>query len=82
MPLFFALAFTPSIFHLTSFGLPVADPLLALGPLAAGFWLAASFREIRLNFALLGSLLTVFLWLTNWLMLAGRDCCGNVLAPH
>jgi hypothetical protein len=82
LPLFFALAFMPSILHLATSGALAFNPWLALGPFAAGFWLAASLREIRMNFALFGTLLTVFLWLTNWLMLAGKDCCGNALAPH
>ena len=75
-PLFFALAFMPCVMHLAFSNLPVENPAFGLGPVAAGFWLAGYFREVRMNFALLGSLLAVFLWLTNWMMLAGQACCS------
>jgi hypothetical protein len=76
LPFFFAIAFLPGILQLALPELPVANPLAALGPVAAGFWLAAGLREIRMNFALLGSLIATLLWVANWLMTADGGCCA------
>jgi hypothetical protein len=76
LPLFFSLAFLPGILRLVLHGFLVTNPFVALGPVAAGFWLAASFRGIRLNYALLGALMTALLWSANWLILAGGNCCS------
>ena len=78
LPLFFVLAFLPSILHLASSDVPVTNPLVSLGPVIAGFWFAASLREIRVSFALLGTLITTLLWAVNWLMLAGHACCSTI----
>jgi hypothetical protein len=78
LPLFFVLAFLPSILHLAAFDVPVTNPLVVLGPVAAGFWFAATIREIRVNFALPGTLKTTLLWSVNWLMLAGHTCCSTI----
>lgn len=71
------MAFLPAIIHLAWRNFPVTNPLVALGPVAAGFWLAASLREIRLSIALLGAAFTALLWAINWLMLAGHNCCAT-----
>ena len=76
LPLFFALAFLPSILHLVSPSFGVINPLVALSPIAAGFWLAAGLREIRVSYALFGALITALLWSANWLMTAGGGCCS------
>lgn len=76
LPFFFALAFLPGILRLGLHDFPVTNPLVALGPAAAGFWLAAGFREIRASFALLGTLIAALLWLANWLMTADANCCS------
>ena len=73
---FWALAFSPAITHLLQPGLLIASPLLGVGPVAAGFWLAGAVGQIRLSFAVLGTLLSGLVWLVNWLMLAGGDCCS------
>jgi hypothetical protein len=78
LPLFCVLAFLPSILRLTMFAVPVTNPLAALGPVVAGFWLAASVREIRVSFVLLGSLITTLIWTANWLMMAGGGCCSTL----
>ncbi len=78
LPFFFAIAFLPSILQLALPDLPITNPLAALSPAAAGFWLAAGLREIRMNFALLGGFLTALLWAVNWLMLAGHGCCSTM----
>jgi hypothetical protein len=78
LPLFFALAFLPSILRLATLHVPVTNPLVALGPVIAGFWLAASVREIRVRFALLGALIATVLWSANWLMMAGGFCCQTI----
>ena len=70
------LAFLPVIWHLARLTGPVANPLLAAGPVIAGFWLASTLCETRLNFAFAGVLLSVLVWLVNWFMLAGSDCCS------
>ena len=79
LPLFFALAFLPSILRLIWHDFPVASPMTALGPVIAGFWFAATIREIRVIFALLGTLITTLLWSVNWLMFAGGDCCATMM---
>ena len=78
LPLFFALAFLPSLFHLATLTVLATNPLVALGPVIAGFWLAAGIREIRVSFALLGSLITTLTWTANWLMMAGHGCCSTL----
>ena len=78
LPLFFALAFLPSLLHLATPTVQVANPLVAIGPVIAGFWLAASIREIRVSFAMLGTLITTLIWMANWLMLAGHGCCSTM----
>ena len=78
LPLFFALAFLPGILRLVLHDFPVTNPLAALSPAAAGFWLAAGFREIRVSYALLGALMTTLLWAANWLMMAGGFCCQTI----
>jgi hypothetical protein len=78
LPFFFALAFMPVLLRLMLHDVPMTNPLAALSPVAAGFWLAAGFREIRLGFALLGALTTALLWLANWLMTAGGGCCSTM----
>lgn len=78
LPLFFALAFLPSILRLATLHMSVTNPLIALGPVIAGFWLAASVREIRVGFALLGALVATVLWSANWLMMAGGACCNTL----
>jgi hypothetical protein len=78
LPLFFALAFLPSIIRLAGHDFPVTNPLTALGPVIAGFWLAAGIREIRVSIALLGTLITTLIWTANWLMLAGHGCCSTM----
>jgi len=75
-PFFFALAFLPSILHLLLPDFLVTNPLTALGPVAAGCWLAAGLREIRVSYALLGALMTALLWAANWLMTANGNCCS------
>jgi hypothetical protein len=77
LPFFFGLAFLPGILRLVLPDFPVTNPLAALSPVAAGFWFAASFREIRMSFALLGLLVTALLWSANWLMMAGGGCCST-----
>src|SRR5665213_2571851 len=77
LPLFFALAFLPSILHLALFNLPVTNPLVALGPVAAGFWLTGGLRGMRVNFTLACALITTVLWAVNWLMLADGNCCAT-----
>jgi hypothetical protein len=78
LPLFFALAFLPSLLRLAAFAVPVTNPLAALGPIAAGFWFAASVREIRYPLALLGPVVSALLWSVNWLMMAGGVCCQTM----
>jgi hypothetical protein len=75
LPLFFALAFMPCLFHLTKIGLGATQLLPALGPVAAGFWLACSLREQCVSLALLGPLVSALLLAVNWVMLAGGNCC-------
>jgi len=67
----------PSILHLVLPDFSVTNPLAALSPVAAGFWFATSFREIRMSFALIGVLVAVLLWSANWLMMAGGGCCST-----
>jgi hypothetical protein len=76
LPLFFALAFLPSLLRLASFGVVGLHPLLALGPVAAGAWFAARHHENQVRFVLLGTGLATLLWAVNWLMLAGDGCCS------
>jgi hypothetical protein len=78
LPLFFALAFLPSILCLALPGFSAANPVAAIGPVIAAFWLAASFREIRVSFAPLGVLITTLLWSANWIMMAGGPCCHTL----
>ena len=78
LPLFFALAFLPSMFHLATLTVLTTNPLVVPGPVIAGFWLAAGIREIRVSFALLGTLITTLIWAANWLMMAGGDCCASL----
>ena len=78
LPWFFALAFLPALLHLATFTVQVTNPLVSLGPVIAGFWVASSAREIRVSFALLGTLVTVLIWMANWLMLAGHGCCSTM----
>jgi hypothetical protein len=75
LPLFFALAFLPSILCLVLPGFSVTNPVAAIGPVFAAFWLAASFRKIRVSFVPLGALVTMLLWSVNWIMMAGGHCC-------
>jgi hypothetical protein len=77
-PLVFALSFLPSLLHLAMLTVQVTNPLVALGPVIAGFWLAAGIREIRVSFVLLGTLITTLIWTANWLMLAGHGCCSTI----
>jgi len=78
LPLVFALAFLPSILRLAWHGFPVTNPMVAPGPVIAGFWLASGIREIRVSFALLGTLITTLIWAANWLMMAGHGCCSTM----
>lgn len=78
LPLFLALAFLPLLLHLAMFTVLTTNPLVALGPVIAGFWLAADIREIRVSFALLGILITTLIWAANWLMMAGHGCCSTM----
>ncbi len=75
LPLFFALAFLPSILCLGLPGFSVTNPISAIGPVIAAFWLAASLRGIRVSFMLLGVMTTTLLWSANWIMMAGDHCC-------
>ena len=77
LPLFFALAFLPSILRLAWHDFPVTNPVTALGPVIAGFWLAAGIRKIRVSLALLGALITTIFWSVNWVMTAGA-CCSTL----
>jgi hypothetical protein len=78
LPLFFVLAFMPSILHLMAFDMKATSLLPALGPVAAGFWFAAGLREIQVSLALLGPSLSALLWMVNWLMLSGHSCCATM----
>jgi hypothetical protein len=78
LPLFFALAFLPGIFHLAPHNFPVAHPMAAVGPVIAGFWLAAGLREIRVHFLVLAIVTTTLLGSVNWLMVAGGSCCATM----
>jgi len=78
LPLFFALAFLPSLLHLATIAVLKTNPLAALGPVIAGFWLAAGIREIRVSCTLLGTLITTLIWMANWLMMAGHGCCSTM----
>ncbi|PYI86961.1 MAG: hypothetical protein DME26_07790 [Verrucomicrobia bacterium] len=73
---FWALAFLPAIVHLIRIDWPVRNLLIGVGPIAAGFWFAATICQTRLSLALVGTLLSVLVWLVNWLMLAGNSCCS------
>jgi hypothetical protein len=75
---FSVLAFLPSVLHLACQNLPVTNPFAAVGPIVAAFWFAAGIREIRVNAALLGALITTLLWSVNWLMFAGHACCSTI----
>lgn len=75
LPLFFVLAFLPCFLRLTFAGLPAVLPLAAIGPMAAGFWLAAALRETRVHSVALGGVTAGLLWLANWVMFAGGVCC-------
>lgn len=74
---FSALAFLPAILHLASQNVSLINPVVAFGPVVAGFWFASSVREIRVNSVLLGTLLTTLLLSVNWLMFAGA-CCSTL----
>jgi len=76
LALFWALALLPVIVRLLRPIDPITSPLMALGPLLAGFWLAATVCQLRLNCVALGLFLGTVLWVVNWLMLAGSDCCS------
>jgi hypothetical protein len=78
LPLFFTLAFLPSILCLILTGFSVTNPFAAISPIIAAFWLAASFREIRMSFVPLGALVTMLLWSANWIMMAGGHCCQTI----
>src|SRR5476651_1220046 len=78
LPLFFALAFLPGILCLVLPGFSVTNPAAAIGPVIAAFWLASSFREIRVSFVPLGMLVTTLLWSANWIMMAGGHCCQTI----
>ena len=73
---FWALAFLPAVTHLVHVSGPVINSLVGMGPVAAGFWLAAAICETGLNLALLGAVFSLLIGLVNWLMLAGGDCCS------
>src|SRR2546422_2615437 len=75
--LFWALAFSPAISHLLHLAWPITNPLVGVGPVVAGFWLAGTICETRLSFALLGALLSVLVWLVNWFMVEGPGCCSG-----
>jgi len=77
LPLFCVLAFSPSILHLATLAMTVTHSWVGLGPIIAGFWLAAGLREIRVSVALLGIFLTALICAVNWLMLAGHACCST-----
>ena len=78
MPFFFALAFLPGVLRLALPDFSATNLLAALCPVGAAFWLAASFRELRLNFVMLGTLSATLLWAVNWLILAGHSCCSTM----
>ena len=75
---FTALALLPSITQLSSLTIPVTNPLLAVGPLLAGFGLAARFAQAGFGFFPLGVVVTGLIWITNWLMMADGNCCSPV----
>ena len=75
---FGALALLPSIVHLTWLAVPITNPFLTGGPLAAGFGLAAVLGKTRFHCTALGAVLTVLIWMAYWLMLAGGACCQTI----
>ena len=74
--LFCGLSLLPSMIHLTWKSVPVINPYVAIGPITAGFVFAAGLCRTRMSFAVLGVLVTALIWMTNWLMAAGSDCCS------
>ena len=76
--LFWVAAFLPSIFQLALNGVSLTHPVLALGPVLAGFWFAASRPGTCVHVVALGTLVTVLLWASNWLMMAGAGCCQTM----
>jgi hypothetical protein len=76
--LFGVLALLPSLAHLTWQTLPATQPLLALGPVVAGFGVAARFVPLRAGFLALGPLVAGLIWTANWLMMAGSTCCSTI----
>jgi len=77
LPVFCALAFLPAILNLMSPAVTAMNPFAALGPVIAGFWIAATVREIRVGFAMLGPVLAALLWSANWFIMAGK-CCSTI----
>ena len=77
LPVFFALAFLPAILNLLSPSVTAMNPLAALGPVIAGFWVAATVRHIRVGFMMLGPVLATLLWAANWFIMAGK-CCSTI----
>ena len=77
LPVFFAMAFLPAILNLISPGVTATNLFAALGPITAGFWIAATVREIRVGFVILGSVLGALLWAANWFIMAGK-CCSTI----
>ena len=75
---FTALALLPSITHLSLFTIAVTNPLLVVGPLLAGFGLAARFSRASFGFFPLGAVVTGLIWIANWLMMADGNCCSPV----
>jgi len=73
-----ALALLPAIVHLAWVPIAVTHPALAAGPLLAGLALAPRFTVTRLGFASLGTFLATLIWMANWLMMAGGNCCSTM----
>ena len=77
LPVFFALAFLPAILNLLSPAVTATNLFAALGPVIAGFWIAATVHEIRVGFVILGPVLGALLWAANWFIMAGK-CCSTI----
>ena len=80
---FTLLALLPSLIHLSWLTVPVTNPLLAIGPLAAGCGLAVRFRFVFINPTLIGTVAAALIWTTNWIMSAGDyACCATLPVRH
>jgi hypothetical protein len=75
---FSALALLPAVVHLFRHSMPATHPLLAAGPLLAGFVLAARFSHTRVGLMGLGTTVAGLIWTANWLMMAGSGCCSTM----